>query len=262
MRNFLLIVFFASFLQIAYGQVYDRSSPAVQNAYKNAQAGVDPMANMWQRRTPMMDILFALVKDDDGIESHYVGAEVGSAYENDDFQPGTVFYNDEELGDVYYRINAYNDEVELKKTKLEDEKQLALVKNEEVKIVANNREIVFRSFRDDKGKMDDGYLSLLHEDNKYIIYKRVYKKFSEPKPAANSMVRPIPSRFTDYIAYYYQKVEDSEINEIPLKTNKFLKTFSQENTKEIKDFIKVNNLDLANENDLLTVFKRLDQEQQ
>jgi hypothetical protein len=238
--------------------VLNASNPQVQAARIDGQVEGSPLANFWQKRTPAMDILFALVKDDDGIESHYVGAEVGSAYENDDFQPGTVFYNDEELGDVYYRINAYNDEVELKKTKLEDEKQLALVKNEEVKIVANNREIVFRSFRDDKGKIDDGYLSLLHEGNKYIIYKRVYKKFSEPKPAANSMVRPIPSRFTDYIAYYYQNVEDSEINEIPLKTNKFLKTFSQENTKEIKDFIKANNLDLANETHLIKVFSFID----
>ena len=106
---------------------------------------------------------------------------------------------------------------------------------------------------DDKGKIDEGYLTVLRKGNEYILYRRLYKKFTEPKPAANSMVAPIPSRFTDYVAYYYQKTGEKEIVEIPLKTNRFLQLFSRENSKQIKEYIKSNNLDL--EKDLEQIFE-------
>ena len=100
------------------GQVLNTGDAEVQAALNSSTFENSPLADFWQKRTPMMDILHALVKDDDGIVRHYVGAEVGSAYENDTFQPGKVFYNKEELGDVHYRLNAYNYEIELKKNVL------------------------------------------------------------------------------------------------------------------------------------------------
>ncbi len=237
------------------GQVLNTEDAEVRAALSSSFEN-SPLANFWQKRTPMMDILFALVKDDDGIVKHYVGAEVGSAYENDSFQSGKVFYNNEELGDVHYRLNAYNNEIELKKTSLDEEKPLALVQNEEVKIVDGTKEIVYRTFVDDKGKIDEGYLTVLQKGNEYNLYRRLYKKFTEPRPAANSMVAPIPSRFTDYFFYYYQKTGEKEIVEIPLKTNKFLQLFSRENSKQIKEYIKSNNLDV--ENDLEKIFVFID----
>ena len=168
----------------------------------------------------MMDILNTLVKDDDGIVRHYVGAEVGSAYENEDFLPGKVFYNEEELGEVHYRLNAYNDEIELKKTSLDEEKPLALVKNEEVKIVTKNDEIVFRTFIDEKGKSSEGYLSILDKGDNYILYRRVYKKFSEP--------------------------------------NKFLKRFSDGNSSILKEYIKTYDFDLENGTDLVKIFQYME----
>ena len=173
---------------------------------------------------------------------------------------GKVFYNNQELGTVYYRLNAYNDEIELKKTNLDEEKQLALVKNNEIKIVTTNREIVMRSFKDLKNKLKEGYLSLIYSGSKYLVYKRIDKKFSEPKPAANSMVNPIPSKFTDYISYYYQKKENEGINEIPLKNKKFLKEIINENTDAIKKFMRINDSNLNNEADLLAVFRFLNGE--
>ena len=231
MKAILLTLMMMLGIFVLSGQVLNTSNDQVQAALGNAQIEGSPLSNFFSKRTPMMDILHTLVKDDDGIVRHYVGAEVGSAYENEDFQPGKVYYNDEELGEVNYRLNAYNNEIELKDTSLDEEKPLALIKNEEVKIITANGEIVFRTFLDDKGKPSEGYLSLLEKRDSYILYKRIYKKFSEPKPAANSMVSPIPSRFTDYVAYYYQQNELEQIIEIPMKINKFLKTFAEGNER-------------------------------
>lgn len=242
----------------SHSQVLDTSNPEVQAALGNAQVEGSPLANFFQKRTPMMDILFPLIKDDDGIERHYVGAEIGSAYLSEDFQPGKVFYNNQELGSVYYRLNAYNNEIELKKTSLIEEKPLALIKNEEVKIVDGTKEIVYRTLIDDRGKIHEGYLTVLRKGNEYNLYRRLYKKFTEPRPAANSMVAPTPSRFTDYTAYYYQKTDEKEIVEIPLKTNKFLKLFDAETAQNIKKLIKENDLNLDYENDLISIFQDLD----
>lgn len=258
MRRIFTIILITFSISVTIAQVLNTSNPQVQAALGNAQVEGSPLANFWQKRTPMMDILFPLIKDDDGIERHYVGAEIGSAYISEEFQPGKVFYNNQELGDVYYRLNAYNNEVELKKTSLDDEKPLALIKNEEVKIVDGPEEILFRTFIDDKGKTYEGYLTVLRKGKEYHIYRRVYKKFTEPKPAANSMVAPTPSRFTDYEAYYFQKSDEEEIVEIPLKTKRFLKLFDEETAQKLKQLIKEKDLNLDNENDLISIFQSLD----
>jgi len=216
-----------------------------------------PLANP-QRRTPMMDILHVLIKDDDGITRTYVGAEVGTAYENETFLPGKVFYNDEELGDVLYRLNAYNNEIEIKSKLLDEEKQLALVQNSEVRMVAEKKEIVHRSFVDKKGTQHEGYLTLLKKGKSYKMYRRLNKKFTEPRAAANSMVNPIPSRFTDYIEYYIQDIDSNTIRELPIHKKRTAKLFPSEMQAAIQDYIKKNKPDPVIATDVLRLFELID----
>lgn len=258
-----VILFLICTIQASTGfsQVLDVSNSQVQAALANSQVEGNPLANFFQKRTPMMDILFAQVKDDDGITTQYVGAEIGSAYENVDFKPGTIYYNGDKLGNVYYRLNAFNNEIELKKSNLEEEKELALVKNEEIRLVTPKSELLYRSFLDSKGNEEEGYLALLAKGEKYLVYKRLYKKFTPPKPAENSMVVATPSRFTDYTAYYYKEVNGEAIKEIPLKTNKFLKILPNENALELKKFLKENDFKLGEEKDLINIFKHLNEQE-
>ncbi len=244
MKNFAHLLLILFFWQFSFSQVVTSSNSGVQAARSST-------------RHPMMDFLMSDLRNNDELINHYVGAEVGTAYENESFQAGKVFYNKEELGDVQYRLNAHNNEIELKITSLNDNKPLALIKNEEVKIVDGTKEIMYRTFVDDKGKIDEGYLTVLRKGNEYNLYRRLYKKFTEPKHAANSMVAPIPSRFTDYVAYYYQKTKEDEIIEVPLKTKKFLRLFDEGTSENLKKLIKEKDLNLDNENDLISIFKEL-----
>ena len=255
-RPILLILIFTSTL--SYGQVLDGGDSGVQAALGNAQVEGSPLANFFSKRTPMMDILHALVKDDDGLTRTYVGAEVGSAYENDTFLPGKVYYGEEELGDVYYRLNAYNNEVELKKTLLDDEKQLALVKNPEVRIVEDTRELVFTNFSDKKGNEHEGYLTLLQKGDDYTLYRRVYKKFTEPRPAANSMVNAIPSRFTDYIEYYFKAEDSKSIRELELHKKRTAQLFPSAEQGAIQNYMKKNKPNPDSETDVLSLFNFID----
>lgn len=233
-----LLIIFCFILENAIGQVYG-NAPAAGTAAEN-----NPYANLHQKWTPMMQKLFQEVKNDKEYVNYDIGETTGSPYINETYLPGKVYYGNEPLGEFYYRHNAFNDEIELKRTLLKEESFKALIKDEKVKLVADGKEIRFLKFTDDQQKIDYAYLMLIQTGAKYNLYKRNYIKFTEGKPAANSMVNAIPNRFTDYVSYYCQKTGEDEIIEIPLNTSKFLKFFSNEDTKALKNYIKSNNLDL------------------
>ncbi|QCX01082.1 hypothetical protein FGM00_13510 [Aggregatimonas sangjinii] len=259
MRIFALHLFLFLFSYSGIAQVLNTSNPEVQSALGSAQVEGSPLANFFSKRTPMMDILHALVKDDDGLVRTYVGAEIGSAYEDETFAPGKVFYGDDELGEVYYRLNAYNNEIEIKKSLGEDEeKQLALIKNAEVRIVAPDREIYYLPFTDENGTRIEGYLTLLKKGEHFTLYRRIRKKFTPPKAAENSMVNSTPSRFTDYTEYYLERKDASSIVEMPIHKKKLGKLFSQEQAPKIKAYFKKHNPDDSIENDVLQLFHFLD----
>ena len=217
----------------------------------------DPLANYWQRWTPKMQKLFQQIRDDDGYVSHYVGAEVGSAYADEEFKPGKVYYKEEYLGDFYYRHNAYNSEIELRRTHLKEEKQIALIKDPDVSLLdIKGREVRFLTFSAKKNKKKDGYLTLLVDGNKLKLFHRLAVKYTEAKPAANSMVNATPSRFSHFTEFYFQESGSSKIFLVPLKTGKFLKLFGREN-QDLEALIKKQKLDLENEKDITQIFEFL-----
>ncbi len=233
--------------------LFSQLGPAPQTtAFEN-----DPMAN-FNKWTPMMQKLFQQVKNDSETVSYYVGAQVGSPYEYEEFRKGKVYYEKEYLGDFFYRLNLFRNEVEVKRTLLEEEKYKALVANEKVSLIANGKEYRFLSFQNEKKNIESGYLTTLLNGTDYKLYKRVVAKFTEAKAAANSMVNPTPSKFTQFTEYYIQHGAGNEIVELPTKKNKMLKLFDSTVAKEIKEYITGENINLAQENDLIKTIAFLD----
>ena len=243
---------------LGFSQVLDTSDPQVQAALNSTNMEMSPLANFFQKRTPMMDILFALVKDDDGLTRTYVGAEIGSPYENETFVPGKVYYNDEELGDVFYRLNAYNNEIEIKKTLVGEEKQMALIKNQEVRLVAPDVELHYMPYYDEKENFMEGYLTLLKEGETLILYRRSVKKFTAPKVAANSMVNGTPSRFTDYSEYYFKEKDSGTVRELPIHKRKTAALFGSDKRPDIEKYIKKHKPDVDSEMEVLQLFEFID----
>ena len=258
MKKSSVLILLLSFCFFSMAQVLDGGDPQVQAAFNNSQVEGSPLANFWQKRTPMMDILFALVKDDDGITRTYVGAEQGSAYKNETFAPGKVYYNDDELGDVFYRYNAYNNEIEIKKTMADEERQLALVKNEEVRLITPIEEFQYLRYIDEKENTFEGYLILLKKGNIYNLYKRIFKKFTPPKAAENSMVNSTPSRFTDYTEYYFKEKHSKTVRELRLHKKRTASSFPPDIQSDIQNYIKLNKPDANSEADVLAFFNFID----
>ncbi|MCK0160642.1 hypothetical protein [Allomuricauda sp. F6463D] len=247
-KNFapLLILFTAHTLSAQYaGQVASGSS---YNAASSAMVSsvIGDMDNQYDRLSKQT-----------GIDQFS-----GSPYTNDGFKQAPVFYNDESMGNFYYRYNAYNEEIELKKTALPEEKVSALTKDKAIKVMAQGKPMGFATFIDSKGNTLNGYLTTVFDGENYDLFKRVNVKFTEGQKAQNSFVKAVPNRFTHFIEYYYQEKGVNRIDEVPLKTNKMIKLFKEPLKSTIKTYIKDNNLDLKNEADLIKTFEFLNEKKQ
>ncbi|MEC3966300.1 hypothetical protein [Flagellimonas halotolerans] len=183
----------------------------------------------------------------------------GSPYMNDTFVPTPLFYGDEGMGTYYYRYNAYNEEIEIKKTNLLEEQIAALTKDKSIKVMVKGKPMGFATFIDKKGNTLNGYLTTVLDGKTYDLYKRINVKFTEGQKAQNSFVKAVPNRFTHFIEYYYQEKGVNRIDEIPLKTNKVAKLFKEPLRSEVKNYIKDNNLDVKEESDLIKVFNYLNE---
>ncbi len=220
-----------------------------------AVAENNPYANFHQKWTPMMQKLMQQVKNDDEYVTYYVGAQVGSPYEYEDFKKGKIYYGDEFLADTYYRYNAFSNEIEVKQTLLKEEKHKALLADKELVLVpVNGQEMRFMTFITKKNKTKNGYLTLLYDGEQYKLYKHLSVKFTEAKPAANSMVNAIPSRFSHFIEYYLKEKNTDRIDEILPKKSAVLKLLPKELANEVKVHLKDSKLDLTEEQDLVNLF--------
>ncbi len=181
----------------------------------------------------------------------------GTPYTSNTFAPTILKYNDEVVGNIYYRYNALNEEIEIKKTSSEDEPYKALVKDKEVSLLINAKPLSFKTFVTEKNETINGYLTLLQKGNTYDLYQRTLVKFTEGQPAQNSFVAAVPSRFTKFTEYYFQKDGVNRIDQIPQKNKKLLKLIDASKREDLKIFLKENNLNIKNEQDLIKVFDYL-----
>lgn len=191
-------------------------------------------------------------------EDLYVGFQ-GSPYLSNKFLPTTIFYGNKEMGKTYYRYNALNEEIEIKKTNSEDEGIQGLSRDKEISILVNGKKMSFKTFTTSKNNTLNGYLVTLIDGKTYDLYKRNYVKFTEGKPAPNSFVKAVPARFSQYTEYYFQKEGVNRMDEIKLKNNHLLKVLNNPKKTELKTFLKENDLNIKEEADLIKVFNFLNQ---
>jgi len=109
----------------------------------------------------------------------------GSPYLSNVFNSAILYYGDESQGNIYFRYNGYNEEIEIKKQNLEAEPIRALKKDKKIRLIVDNKSISFKTFIDKKGNTKNGYLTLL-KDGKYKLYHHLGVSFKEAKKAENT----------------------------------------------------------------------------
>jgi len=177
----------------------------------------------------------------------------GSPYLAETFEASKIYFNNELVGTFYTRYNAFSKEIEVKKTKLEGEKASILNKNEDIRIVYNEKEIQYTSFLDLKGKKYSDYLVSMTNGLKYGLYKRINVKFRSGQEAQNSYQKATPSRFTNSVEYFIKENQTNLIGQIPLKKSKLIKLFNNSDGIQVANLIKKESLRITKNQDLIKI---------
>ncbi len=181
----------------------------------------------------------------------------GSPYTSNNFAPTTLYYKDEEVQDIFYRYNAYNEEIEIKENQGNNEAVRALGKDKSIAILVDGKPMSFKTFVDKKGSTLNGYLVALQASEKFVLYKRINVKYTEGQKAQNSFVKDIPDRFSHFTEYYLEQDGGKRLTEIKLKNSQLLKLLPEELRASTKQYMKENNLNIKNEADLVKIFMHL-----
>jgi hypothetical protein len=181
----------------------------------------------------------------------------GSAYTSDVFLPGKLYHKDKFESNVFYRYNAYAEEIEVKSTNAPDVPVNALLRDKNISLLDfEGKSMSFKTFIDKKGLTQNGYLTQI-QNGKYTLYKRSDVKFTQPQKAQNSFVAATPARFSKFTEYYFELEGRNRIDELELKKGKLLKLVDNADREALKVHLKEKKLKVKNENDILEILSFL-----
>lgn len=182
------------------------------------------------------------------------GSIQGSPYEDNSFKFTTLYYDGEEVQKLFYRYNAYNEEIEIKQQNLEVEPIRSLGKDKKIAVRMDDKNLSFKTFIDKDNNTLNGYLLTLEEGDDYVLYKRINVKYTEPQAAQNSFVPAVPAKFSHFIEYYLEMKGQNRIDEIQLRNNKLLKLLPKTEKENLALYLKENKLNIKEEKDLIQAF--------
>ena len=178
----------------------------------------------------------------------------GTYYFEPQFFPAQVSYFGEILkGDVLLRYNAYNDELEIGKTKDQKETDQILLKSAKVEATFNDERYRLVEYRPKEDAFpQSGYLVVLSDGTNYKLYLQRKKVFMDAVEARTGLERSFPPRFVDSETYFYQIGDQTPL---PLKASKSgLKKVFKGQEAELSKLLKAKKLKTNNTEGLKTVF--------
>ncbi|MEM1001504.1 MAG: hypothetical protein AAGH46_02520 [Bacteroidota bacterium] len=182
----------------------------------------------------------------------------GSPYLSNSFDKALMYYGDEFVGDIYFRYNGYNEEIEIKQTNIEGEPIKGLGKDKKIKLVYNGNSLSFKTFIDKNGGTKNGYLTLI-KDGHFKLYRHLKIVFKEAKKAENSLVKGTPAKFLQSDEFYLEQPSEKSIRQIELNNRKIIQLFNDDTSSDLKEFLKNNKIKVNDENDLHQVINFLNE---
>jgi hypothetical protein len=176
----------------------------------------------------------------------------GSPYFDENLINGEIYTRQaEKFSDVPMRYNAYSDEIEFKLPDgvvyiLSDPKKIFQIK-------LNDKVVVFSEYISNK-EVREGFLFVLYS-GKSSLYLRRYKVY-KPKVPSNGIINEVPAKYVDKPLEYYIKPE----NGLPqlFNTKRDLLRLLSKHSSEIETYMKKENVNMNDNNDLIKVLKYYD----
>lgn len=182
----------------------------------------------------------------------------GTPYFNKKFTDSKIRYFDKTLSEIFYlRYNAFSDEIEMGKNKLQNKSVEIVQRNENIVCYIGDEIFLFKSYKNEIGNLKKGYLTKIFEGKKSKIFRSNRKLFMEATQARTSLERAFPARYIDEKSYYVSLNDFSEITYLKLSKKSISKLIDNKK-KRIKKFISENKIKPKNEVDLIKIFKFYD----
>ncbi|WP_420320199.1 hypothetical protein [Flagellimonas sp.] len=178
----------------------------------------------------------------------------GSMYFEEDFKMGKVYLGDQYYGSYLMRYNAYADEIEAKRS--ESHEPEAISKSTRLTFEIGNEKYVLKRFLDNEKNLVEGYLSELVANNKYSLYHKKTKTYKEGKKPETSFHEPVPPQFLESNTYYIA-FGDNNPQRIKNSKKTLLGIISKEDQEDVKKFIKSNNINLREKEDLIKLVNHI-----
>jgi len=195
---------------------------------------------------------------------------------------GEVYYTRDNYKSIYKAVEGspYLDEA-FKPARINDIKETQLVRfdavKDQVELMAGGNSVMIlddmapylikmldgsddsysnRSYIDDQGGVKTSFFKIIHKEDNFDLYLKESKKYyEEVRPQAYQEGKPAQFRLEPGIFYVNDFPGDREVLiEVPGRLNKFLGLFP-EASKEMKEFIKKQKLDLDHGQDLVKIFE-------
>ncbi|GER60446.1 hypothetical protein [Patiriisocius marinus] len=191
-----------------------------------------------------------------GINFKDTKSYTGTPYNNANYLLGSIYKEGKLLAEnIALRYNAIADEMEVKESlTTDDEDAKVLTKSQDIFVKIGLDIYVFVPYQG--GVEEGGYFQVMYEGTQVDFYKKHIKDFDEAKKATSTLTRDIPASFTDEPVYYLV-TKTGKFYQFPKSRNKKLKVFG-EKEKEMKKWVKANQLDINLEKDLLRAVKHFE----
>jgi hypothetical protein len=183
---------------------------------------------------------------------------VGSVYIDDNFRKSKIFYNDEFVGDFFYRHNAFNDEIEIKDTPQGTaEETSSLMAMRQLKLIDSESgdELALHVYKNKDENLRNGYLYLLQAGTSYNLYFKNNVKFTEGTHPVTSLTRPTPNKFSHFVEYYIKKPGEETAQFIGKKSGDFLRLIEDAQRDQVREYIKNEKISFKDQEDLLKLFE-------
>lgn len=217
------------------------------------------MSSEYQSYFPTNEVLANDFIDDSNFNKLYSNVDLskieGSPYMDNEFQIGKVYNRiTKNVSNFLLRYNNYNDEIQIKVG--DDNNSRVLIKSKDYFVMLNNSKIFYEKYQI-KNNIETGYFILKYTGKSSKLFEKKYKTYEAAKPSKDSFHISTPAKFKDNTAYYIQSTNDEVLRPISSSKKAVLDNFPT-HKKELKTYIKSENINLKDENDLKKLFTYYD----
>jgi len=204
--------------------------------------------NLILRRNASFDNTFWEVKNE---KNKDISRIKGSPYKNKKFIKAVVKFNEKILDSIYYRINTYQNEIEIKK-QYGDSVYFKINKVLGLKIIEEDKQYEVRALKLKNKGVQIKVVENLYPNEGELLFEFIDTKFKEGKTATTSMVKSTKDQFISSNNYYF-KLGGKELIKIENK-KKFLNRIDNSHNM-VKKFIKNEKINLSNDKHLIKLLK-------